>query len=229
MSDVRPPLQQQRQAKGVTAPSILCKQSSVDRRLKTPKARHAEFDHCRMQRSTACEASSLRSGSAGTAGRTQTGPACIAGSSGFLNEASTAAAAPRVRQSSSASAGTMSSSKWLDPSAEDQAPASAKALDATNQGCVHSTAMAVRKHTAATLPRFQTGQSAVSRAGLYRRGYVKKHLARQGCYSQGYSKQGNAGEDAAKESQPEWYQVAEEFERMLLPAGEYKCCNCTSA
>jgi hypothetical protein len=228
MSDVGPPLQQQRQAKGVTAPSILCKQSSINSRLNT-KARHARVEHCRLQRSTACKVGSLRSGSAGTAGRNQTGLACKAGSSGSLNKASTAAAAQRARQSSSASAGTMSSSKCLDHSAEDQPLASANAPGETSQGCVDSTAMALRKGSAAPIPSFKREQSAVSRAGLYRRCHVKKGLARQGCYSQGYSKQGHAGEDAVTESQAEWYEVAEEFERMLIPAGEYMCCSCTSA
>lgn len=122
----------------------------------------------------------------------------------------------------------MSSSKCLDHSAEDQAPASANALYATSQGCVHSTAMALRKRTAAAFPRIQRGQSAVSRAGVHSKGHVKKGFARQGCYSQGYSKQGHAGDGAVSESQAEWYQVAEEFERMLTPTGEPMCCRCTS-
>ena len=224
MSDVRPPMQQQKQAKGMTTPSILCKQSSVNRRLNA-KACHAGLEHCCMQRSTACTAGSLCSNSAGKAGRTQTGPACIAGSSGLHNTAVTAGAAHRPRQSSSASGGTMSSSKCLDHSAA----ASVNALDATSQGCDEKTAMALRKRSAAALPRFPREQSAVSRAGLYRRCHVKKGLARQRCYSQGYSNQGHAGEDATTESQAEWYQVAEEFERMLIPAGEYMCCCCASA
>ena len=216
ISDVRPQLQQQRQATGVTTPTILCKQSSINSRLSP----NAGIEHCRMQRSAACKAGSLRSGSAGTAGRNQTGPACKAGSSGFVNKAFTAAAAHRTEQSSSASAGAVSSSKRRDHSAKDQAPASANAHGATSQGCVDSTAMALCKRTAAAFPRFQRGQSTVSRVGLHRKGHMKKGLARQGCYNQGYSKQGHAGEDAVTESQADWYEVAEEFERMLIPAGE---------
>lgn len=214
MSDVRRQLQQQRQAKGVTTSSILCKQSSINSRLNA-KACHAGVKHCRLQRSAACKAGTLRSDSGGTAGRSQTGPACKAGSSVNFNKAFTAAAAQRARQSSSASAGTMSSSICLDDSAEDHASASANTFGATCQGCVHSTAMALRKRTAAAFPRSQKEQSTVSRAGMHHKGHVKKGLARQGC-----SKQGHAGEDAVPESPADWYEVAEEFERMLIPAGE---------
>ncbi|KAA6418382.1 MAG: hypothetical protein FRX49_11638 [Trebouxia sp. A1-2] len=78
-----------------------------------------------------------------------------------------------------------------------------------------STAMALRKRTAAAFPRSQKEQSTVSRAGMHHKGHVKKGLARQGC-----SKQGHAGEDAVPESPADWYEVAEEFERMLIPAGK---------
>ena len=81
------------------------------------------------------------------------------------------------------------------------------------------------KRKAAAFPR---GQSALSRAGLHRKGHMEKDLARQGCNSQGYCKQGHAGEDAMTESQAEWYEVAEEFERMLAPAWEQVCCSCTN-
>ena len=114
----------------------------------------------------------------------------------------------------------MSSSKCLDHPAEDQAAASVNTLDATSRGCVEKTAMALRKCTAAALPRFQRGQRTVSRAGFHRLDPVKKGLARQGCCSQGYSNQGHAGDVARTESQADWCEVAEEFERMLVPAGE---------
>lgn len=223
ISDDRPRLQPQRQTRGLT-PSILCKQGSIDRRV---KARYASTEHCGMQRSAACKADSLRNGSAGTAGRNQTGP-CKAGSSGFLNTAVTAAGAQRSRQSSCASAGRMSSSQCLHHYPEDEAPASANAHGESSQGFLGSTAMALPKRTAAAFPRFQRGQGALSRAGLHRKGHVEKDLARQGCYSQSYCKQGHAGEDAMAESQAEWYEFAEGFERMLVPAGEQMCCSCTN-